>query len=115
MPLVVAYYDVDYAKNVKGTISWRNRVLKVGKDFSGFNLAVSNKDVFMSELTEFGFEHTAADKPVLTTRDAKGLKYKMIAEFNMPNLKDFLTQLEAGYVEPPMVQEVLLRGFKSNS
>jgi hypothetical protein len=28
-PLVVAYYDVDYVKNPKGTNYWRNRVLKV--------------------------------------------------------------------------------------
>ena len=48
MPLVVAFYDVDYAKNVKGTNSWRNRVLKVGKEFSGFSFAVSNNAVFMS-------------------------------------------------------------------
>jgi len=100
MPLVVAYYGVDYAKNVKGTNYWRNRVLKVGKEFSGFNFAISNKDDFMSELTEFGFEHTAGDKPVVTARDSKGLKYKMPAEFDMPNLKDFLTQLEAGNLEP---------------
>ena len=115
MPLVVAFYDVDYAKNVKRTFSWRNRVLKVGKEFSGFNFAVSNNDVFMSELTEFGFEHTAGDKPVVTVRDAKGLKYKMIIEFDMQNLKDFLTKLEAGNMEPPVVQEILLRGFQSSS
>lgn len=28
-PLVVAYYNVDYVKNPKGTNYWRNRVLKV--------------------------------------------------------------------------------------
>ena len=68
-----------------------------------------------SELIEFGFEHTAGDKPVVTVRDAKGLKYKMIAEFDLPNLKDFLTQLKAGNMEPPVVQEILLRRFKSSS
>ena len=26
-PLVVAYYDVDYVKNPKGTNYWRNRLL----------------------------------------------------------------------------------------
>merc|ERR550517_2119342 len=30
-PLVVAYYGVDYTKNVKGTNYWRNRVLKVAR------------------------------------------------------------------------------------
>lgn len=28
-PLVVAYYSVDYVKNIKGTNYWRNRILKV--------------------------------------------------------------------------------------
>merc|ERR1712142_214302 len=77
MPLVVAYYNVDYAKNAKGTNYWRNRVLKVGKEFSGYNFAVSNKDDFMSELTEF----------------------------DMETFKDFLTQLEAGNIEPYIKSE----------
>ncbi|XP_017485353.1 PREDICTED: protein disulfide-isomerase A3-like [Rhagoletis zephyria] len=33
-PLIVAYYSVDYVKNAKGTNYWRNRVLKVAKEFS---------------------------------------------------------------------------------
>ena len=100
MPLVVAYYNVDYEKNPKGTNYWRNRVLKVGKEFSGYNFAISNKDDFMKELFEFGFDHTSGDKPVVAARDAKGLKYKMTPEFDMESSKDFLTQLEAGNVEP---------------
>jgi len=100
MPLVTAYYSVDYAKNPKGTNYWRNRVLKVGKEFDGFNFAISNKDDFMSELSEFGFDAATGDKPVVAARDAKGLKYKMSAEFDMTTFKEFLTELEAGNVEP---------------
>lgn len=33
-PLVVAYYNVDYVKNPKGTNYWRNRVLKVSVHFA---------------------------------------------------------------------------------
>merc|ERR1712096_454221 len=57
-------------------------------------------DDFQQELNEFGFEYVAGDKPVVAARDDKGLKYKMTAEFDMENLKDFLTQLEAGNVDP---------------
>ena len=96
---MVAYYAVDYVKNVKGTNYWRNRVLKVGKEYSGFNLAVSDKSDFQQELSEFGLEHVAGDKPVVTARQG-GLKYKMTEEFSMETLKDFLTQLEAGNVDP---------------
>ena len=100
MPLVTAYYSVDYAKNPKGTNYWRNIVLKVGKEFDGFNFAISNKDDFLSELSEFGFDVANGDKPVVVARDAKGLKYKMFAEFDMTTFKEFLTELEAGNVEP---------------
>merc|ERR1712088_1245787 len=85
-PLVVAYYALDYVKNVKGTNYWRNRVLKVGKEYSGFNLAVSDKSDFQQELSEFGLEHVAGDKPVVTARQG-GLKYKMTEEFSMETLK----------------------------
>ena len=84
---------------MKGTNYWRNRVLKVAKDFSGFNFAVSDKSDFQHELSEFGLDHVAGDKPVVTAR-VGGLKYKMTEEFSMETLKDFLTQLEAGNVEP---------------
>jgi len=105
-PLVVAYYAVDYTKNVKGTNYWRNRVLKVAKDFSGFNFAVSDKSDFQHELSEFGLDHVAGDKPVVTAR-VGGLKYKMTEEFSMETLKDFLTQLEAGNVEPWIKSEAV--------
>ena len=47
------------------------------KEFPGFVCAVSNKDDFAQELTEYGFDYVAGDKPVVAARDAKGLKYKM--------------------------------------
>merc|ERR1712241_938669 len=105
-PLVVAYYAVDYVKNVKGTNYWRNRVLKVGKEYSGFNFAVSDKNDFQQEMSEFGMDYVSGDKPVITARQ-NGLKYKMTEEFSMETLKDFLTQLEAGNVEPWIKSEAV--------
>ena len=96
---MVAYYAVDYVKNIKGTNYWRNRVLKVGKEYSGINFAVSDKNDFQQEMSEFGMDFVAGDKPVITAR-MNGLKYKMMEEFSMETLKDFLTQLEAGNVDP---------------
>ena len=49
-PLVVAYYAVDYVKNPKGTNYWRNRIIKVAKDFPKLNFAISSKDDFQHEL-----------------------------------------------------------------
>merc|ERR1711993_152808 len=48
----------------------------------------------------------SGDKPVVTAR-VKGLKYKMTEEFSMETLKDFLTQLEAGNVEPWIKSEAV--------
>ena len=76
-PIVVAYYDVDYVKNVKGTNYWRNRILKVAKDNTGYNFAVSNKNDFQHELSEFGLDFIAGDKPAVTAR-AGGLKYNTL-------------------------------------
>jgi len=46
-PLVIAYFAVDYAKNVKGTNYWRNRIMKVAKGFEGrLNFAICNEDDF---------------------------------------------------------------------
>ena len=52
------------------------------KEFPGFVCAVSNKDDFAQELTEYGFDYVAGDKPVVAARDAKGLKYKMEVIFS---------------------------------
>jgi len=106
-PLVVAYYGVDYVKNLKGTNYWRNRVLKVAKEFPGFSYAISNKDDFQQELSEFGFDYVAGDEPVVGARDASGLKYKMTDKFSMPAFTDFLTQLEAGNLEPYLKSEAV--------
>merc|ERR1711902_25628 len=111
-PLVTAYYAVDYVKNAKGTNYWRNRVMKVAADFSGLNFAVANKDDFQGELSDLGFEYVAGDKPpVVAAKDASGLKYRMpevsdAKEF-MPSLKEFLTQMQAGSLEPYLKSEAV--------
>lgn len=81
-PLVVVYYVVDYAKNPKGTNYWRNRVLKVAKEFVGrVNFAVSAKDDFQHELNEYGYDYVG-DKPLVLARDAKNQKFIMKNEFS---------------------------------
>merc|ERR1712203_934365 len=109
---VTAYYAVDYVKNAKGTNYWRNRVMKVAVDFTGLNFAVANKDDFQGELSDLGFDYVAGDKPpVIAAKDASGLKYRMAevadAKEFMPSLKEFLTQLEAGNLEPYLKSEAV--------
>lgn len=104
-PLVVAYYNVDYVKNAKGTNYWRNRVLKVAKEFAGkVNFAISAKDEFQHELNEYGYDYVG-DKPLILARDEKNQKFIMKEEFSVENLQAFVNDLEEGALEPYVKSE----------
>lgn len=104
-PLVVAYYAVDYVKNPKGTNYWRNRILKVAKEWTGkINFAISAKDEFQHELNEFGYDYTG-EKPVVLARDAQSQKFIMKDEFSIENLQKFVSDLEEGSLEPYVKSE----------
>jgi protein disulfide isomerase family A protein 3 len=104
-PLIVAYYAVDYSKNPKGTNYWRNRVLKVAKDFAGrVNFAISPKDDFQHELNEYGYDYVG-DKPLILARDKLGQKFIMKDEFSVDNLMAFANDLEEGVLEPYVKSE----------
>lgn len=65
-----------------GTNYWRNRILKVAKDYSkDFTFAVSAKDDFQHELNEFGFDYVPSDKPLVLARDENKKKFVMKDEF----------------------------------
>lgn len=81
-PLVVAYFAVDYVKNPKGTNYWRNRILKVAKEWEGkINFAISAKDDFQHELNEYGYDYVG-DKPLILARDEKNQKFILREEFS---------------------------------
>jgi protein disulfide isomerase family A protein 3 len=99
-PLVVAYYAVDYTKNPKGTNYWRNRILKVAKEFQGsVNFAISSKDDFQHELNEYGYDYTG-DKPVILAKNSLGQKFILKDEFSVENLQKFVTDMQEGNIEP---------------
>ncbi|XP_019872530.1 protein disulfide-isomerase A3 [Aethina tumida] len=107
-PLVVAYYAVDYTKNPKGTNYWRNRILKVAKEFAGkINFAISAKDDFQHELNEYGLDYVKGDKPIVTARDAKNQKFIMKDEFSVEALTVFVTDVLEGALEPYLKSEAL--------
>ncbi|XP_053984991.1 protein disulfide-isomerase A3 [Hylaeus volcanicus] len=104
-PLVVAYYAVDYLKNPKGTNYWRNRIIKVAKDFPNLNFAISSKDDFQHELNDFGIDFVKGDKPVILARNANNQKFVMKDEFTVDAFEAFLKDLEADALEPYMKSE----------
>ncbi|XP_078539409.1 protein disulfide-isomerase A3 [Lissotriton helveticus] len=84
--LLVAYYDVDYEKNPKGSNYWRNRVMMVAKKFLDnghkLNFAVANRKTFGHEVSEFGLDGSSGELPVVGIKNAKGEKYVMQEEFS---------------------------------
>lgn len=104
-PLVIAYYTVDYQKNPKGTNYWRNRVLKVAKEWAGkINFAISSKDDFQHELNEYGYDYVG-DKPLILARDAQNQKFIMKDEFSwvafsyLLCLRDFILSIGPHSIE----------------
>ncbi|KAL6427249.1 hypothetical protein ACFW04_008684 [Cataglyphis niger] len=104
-PLVIAYYNVDYVKNAKGTNYWRNRIIKVAKDFPEYSFAIASKDDFQHELNDFGIDYTKGDKPVVLARDAKNQKFVLQGEFSVETFEAFLKDLQAGALEPYLKSE----------
>lgn len=107
-PLVVAYYNVDYVKNVKGTNYWRNRILKVALKFADdFTFAIAAKDDFQHELNEYGLDYISGDKPVICSKNAKSQKFVMKEDFSMDAFEAFLNKLKAGEIEPYLKSEAI--------
>ncbi|XP_077119693.1 protein disulfide-isomerase A3 [Ranitomeya variabilis] len=109
--LLVAYYDVDYEKNPKGSNYWRNRVMMVAKKFLDaghqLNFAVANRKSFAHEVTEFGLDASAGDVPVVGIKMAKGDKYVMQEEFSRDGkaLERFLQSYFDGQLKKYMKSE----------
>ncbi|OTF78585.1 hypothetical protein BLA29_011484, partial [Euroglyphus maynei] len=109
-PTVVAFYDVDYVKNPKGTNYWRNRILKVAQNYKdSVTFAVSNAQQFAGELEEFGAEppRDRDATPVVTARNEKGEKFKMDDKFSVENLKKFVDDFLGEKLEPFLKSEPL--------
>ncbi|KAF6132009.1 protein disulfide isomerase family A member 3 [Phyllostomus discolor] len=92
--LLVAYYDVDYEKNAKGSNYWRNRVMMVAKKFLDaghkLNFAVASRKTFSHELSDFGLESTAGEIPVVAIRTAKAENFdEIVNDVNKDVLIEF--------------------------
>ncbi|KAK6188932.1 hypothetical protein SNE40_005006 [Patella caerulea] len=107
-PLFVAYYDVDYIKNEKGTNYWRNRVMKVGKKLldSGkkIYLAVSDKTEMGREIDECGLAGSS-DKPQVCAFDSRDRKFNMQDEFSMETFEKFINDVLGDKLEPYLKSE----------
>jgi len=109
-PLVIVFYDVDYTRNPKGTNYWRNRVLKVAKNFHPkVNFAISNSDTFAGEIEEFGLKAPIGKDatPVVGARGSDGKKYVLNEKFSLEALQTFVENFVDDKLEPHVKSEEL--------
>ncbi|CAG5128365.1 unnamed protein product [Candidula unifasciata] len=108
-PIIVAYYNVDYARNAKGSNYWRNRVMKVGKKLKDegarIYFAISHVDEMSRELDECGIEDRGGDKPVVCAWQGKFQKFRMDDSFSVESFEHFVRGFLAGKIEPYVKSE----------
>jgi protein disulfide-isomerase A3 len=82
---VVVYYNVDYARDPKGTNYVRNRILKVAKKLADEKIdvqfAISNANDFREDLNQYGITEAKKDVKYVLARGAKDEKYQMPGDF----------------------------------
>ena len=62
LPITIKKFNIVSVVNFlpsQGTNYWRNRILKVAKDNTDFAYAISNKDDFQHEMSEYGLDYVA--------------------------------------------------------
>jgi len=109
-PLVLVMYEVDYAKNLKGTNYWRNRVVKWSKEYhDSMTFAIANKDEMSGvlQLTDLPKNADGAKqpKPVCVIIDSSDRKYIMKDLVGKDTFPAFLAAFKEGSVEPYIKSE----------
>ncbi|XP_053575851.1 protein disulfide-isomerase A3-like [Bombina bombina] len=103
--LLMAFYNVDYNKNPRGTSYWRNRIMMVAKKFQDagekLSYSIANWQEFSFELPEYGIHNSSGDVPAVAIRTLEGHKYVMREEFTRDGkaLERFLQQYFNGKVK----------------
>ncbi|XP_076444268.1 protein disulfide-isomerase A3-like [Babylonia areolata] len=107
-PLFVAFYDVDFIRNPRGTNYWRNRIMKVASQIQEMRMvqfAVSNRDEHSQEMEDCGLAGIIGDKPVVCAYDEFHRKFKMEDEFSIENFDKFVRAVLNQEVDPYIKSE----------
>jgi len=103
LPVLKAYFDVDFKGNLKRTNYFINRIKKAFEGISKVTdkllFAVAKKGAYKDEMEKLGL---AQDGDIAVgIDDAKNsLKYKFTKEFSVENLKEFITDFVGGKIKP---------------
>merc|ERR1719330_2144567 len=104
-PLVVIYYDVNYAHSyIKDTQFVRNKIVEIAKHFKDSNLrfAISNEDEFEEEIKSLGLEDSGSDVNVGCYTEKQKFRMEPTDDFESTDLAMFLEGLRTGKIKPYM-------------
>ncbi|GJQ84935.1 ERp60 [Trypoxylus dichotomus] len=107
LPMVVAYYEIDYKHSPKLTSYWRNRILLVADKYRSVTFAVSCKFEFENDLWKLGLNSSAYDHPFVLAMDEEGVHYMMESTFSVDALTNFVERFVTGKLKPYIKSEPL--------
>jgi len=100
-PLVLVFYDVSFDAKVRSlTQFWREKVLRVAREFPDITFAVANEESFEDKLKEFGLHESGEDVNV-GLYDEQDRKFALIdEEFSEDSLTEFIETWKKGKLKP---------------
>jgi len=100
-PVIIAYYNIDWKRNLKGTRYWRNRVARVAKKFKEqtMSFAIANKAEHSKEIDDWKLD--ANQDVLVAAKNEKGEVFLLQDEvFSVANLEKFTNDFLAGKIKP---------------
>jgi len=100
-PLVLVFYDVSFDAKVRSlTQFWREKVLRVAREYPDITFAVANEESFEEKMKEFGLHESGEDVNV-GLYDDQERKFALIdEEFSEESLTEFIDTWKKGKLKP---------------
>eukprot|EP00112_Aurelia_sp_Birch-Aquarium-sp1_P016266 Seg3673.1 transcript_id=Seg3673.1/GoldUCD/mRNA.D3Y31 product="Protein disulfide-isomerase A3" protein_id=Seg3673.1/GoldUCD/D3Y31 len=105
-PLIIAYYNIDWKRNPKGTRYWRNRVARVAKKYKGkmMSFAIANKAAFQKEIDDWKLDQSA--DVLVVAKNVKSETFLLADEpFSVAALEKFTEDFNADKIKPYIKSE----------
>jgi len=100
-PLVLVFFDVSFDAKVRSlTQYWREKVIRVAREYPDILFAVANEESYEDKMKEFGLTESGEDVNV-GLYDEQDRKFALIdEEFSEDSLTEFIDQWKKGKLKP---------------
>jgi len=106
LPILKAYFDVDFENNLKKTNYFVNRLRKAVESIEGLGskllVAVAKRKNYADEVGKFGFDPKDTKTEIFLAIDdwTNSLKYKLNDEFKIESISEFISNFLGGKLKP---------------